>query len=947
MHGQINKNAVVLRIERLKQRLLGSVARQSQSRFETPRLPEPPSSVHLEQPPDAFIDTAAAFHALVEGIREGAAILSVDRTVLTCNRRLAEMLKLECEQVMGRSMLEFIPLEDQPPFQALLQSAPEDFKRLNLRLSGGNAFPLPVELVITSLTVRGARVYSLLATDLSRRRRAEEQLTFQAHLLANVSDAIVAMDEHFRITYWNSAAERLYGWMAAEVLGRTASEVIHPELSPEQRRELNERLAETGAFDNQSWHRRRDGGPIWMEARRIALRGPDGRMLGYVSVNRDMTERRRAEEALARQAALLDLTHDAIFVRDFEGVITFWNRGAEELYGWTKDQALGQVAPVLLQTAFPMSLPEIVAEVIRTGRWEGELVRTTREGRRMTVSSRWALQQDAEGRPVGILETNNDITERKRAEQALQALNAELEQRVVERTAELERSNRRVTEILESIQDGFFAVDREWNFTYVNQRAASIAGLAPEELVGQNLWEKFPALLGTLLERQYRTAMAERAPARFEVEGVLTGTNYDVRVNPSADGISVYSIDITERKRVEAERERLLAENQSRRAELDTIVTSIADGLVIYDPNGKIIFTNGAAERLLGYSAADNLPTIEERTAIAKPESEEGRPLEPDQVPSARALRGETLRGVVLRLQRARWVRVSAAPLYDSAGNLQGAVSTLTDFTERKQAEERIHQLNRDLEQRAVELELANKELESFSYSVSHDLQTPLSSVSNFSQLLLQEQGLQLPAESLPYVQHIHDNALAMEQLIQGLLTFSRTTRQPVQKRTVSHSDLVRQVWEEFIAARAGRQVELVIGELPDAQADPLLLKQVWGNLMSNAIKFTRRREVARIEIGSYRQGDRTVCFIRDNGAGFGMADADKLFGVFQRLHSEEEYEGTGLGLAIVARIVHRHGGRVWAEARVNEGATFYFTLNPAALGDPEGSVPGILSAPR
>jgi PAS domain S-box-containing protein len=702
-------------------------------------------------------------------------------------------------------------------------------------LSGGNAFPLPVELAIKSMTVGGVRIFSLLATDLSRRRRAEEQLAFQAHLLENVSDAILAMDEHFRITYWNSAAERLYGWMAAEVLGRTVSEVIHPELSVQEQSELNIQLAQAGRFDNQSWHRRKDGTMIWVEARRSALRAVDGRMLGYVAVNRDITEPRRAEESL------------------------------------------------------------------------------------------------------------------REAMHEIRALNEQLERRVNERTRELDAERARWQGVVEGIADEVWVANAEGRMSLINLPDKTAMGL--EEFTDKTVAEVYEEV--DILNPDGQLRPLEQAPLIRSLKGEIvrgeeimchrqTGRTRYRQFNsaPTRDaaghitGAVAIVRDITEHKQIEAERERLLAENERRMAELHTIVSSIADGLVIYDANGKITFTNAAAERMLGYSAADNLLTIEERTPISKPESEDGYPLESDQVPSVRALQGETVRDIVLHLPRAGWVRVSAAPFYDSRGNLQGAVSTMTDFTERKQAEERIRELNYDLRQRAVELELANEELESFSYSVSHDLRTPLASISNLAELLLREYGAQFTTGSLPYVQLIHTNAQAMEQLIQGLLTFSRTSRQPIQKQTVSQADLVRQVWEEFLGVRAGRQVELVISELPNAQADPLLLKQVWVNLLSNAIKFTRRREVARIEIDSYQEGERTVFFVRDNGAGFDMADSGNLFTVFRRLHPEEDYEGTGVGLAIVARIVHRHGGRVWAEGKIDQGATFYFTLDSTVLGN-------------
>jgi signal transduction histidine kinase len=238
--------------------------------------------------------------------------------------------------------------------------------------------------------------------------------------------------------------------------------------------------------------------------------------------------------------------------------------------------------------------------------------------------------------------------------------------------------------------------------------------------------------------------------------------------------------------------------------------------------------------------------------------------------------------------------------------------------------------LEENVRDRTEELKIANRELEAFSYSVSHDLRAPLRAVSAFTQALLSEHVTTLNDEGRRLLQNVNAGAAHMDRLITDLLRLSQLNRQALHRQPVRFAELVQRVIDGMQAERSGRDIEFVIADFPTWQVDAGLLQQVFVNLISNAIKFTREREHARIEVGYRMDGATLVCFVRDNGVGFNMKYMNKLFGVFQRLHSADQFEGTGVGLSIVRRIVERHGGKVWTDSAQDQGATFYFSLPDA-----------------
>jgi PAS domain S-box-containing protein len=365
-------------------------------------------------------------------------------------------------------------------------------------------------------------------------------------------------------------------------------------------------------------------------------------------------------------------------------------------------------------------------------------------------------------------------------------------------------------------------------------------------------------------------------------------------------------------------------------ATLRGLLESAPDGIVIVDGTGTIVLVNTQAQKMFGYEEAELI----------------GRPVEglvPDAARArhadhrARYMQNPTTRpmGAGFGLTGRRRdgtefpVEISLSPMATPDGVL--VTSVIRDVTARREIEQRVQTLNADLARRVAELAAVNRELEAFSYSVSHDLRAPLRSIDGFSQALLEEHAGHLDPTAMDYLRRIRAATQRMGELIDDLLDLSRVTRREMRHDDVDLSALATAVMAELRRTEPARPVEVVIAEGLRGRGDPALLRLMLENLLGNAWKFTAHATPARIEVGVRREGEALAYYVRDNGVGFDTAYADKLFGAFQRLHAAAEFPGTGIGLATVQRIVLRHGGRVWAESAVGQGATFYFTLGAPA----------------
>jgi PAS domain S-box-containing protein len=510
----------------------------------------------------------------------------------------------------------------------------------------------------------------------------------------------------------------------------------------------------------------------------------------------------------------------------------------------------------------------------------------------------------------------------KRA-QEIQRLNGALEQQVGDRTRELRENRDWTRATLDKMLEGIQIISPDWKYLYVNETVARQGLTTVEGLTGKTMMEAYPGIEKTPLFEALERCMKEQRPDFFLNEFDFPDKSkswFELSIRPVPEGIFILSIDVTERKRAE-----LKVQEQQKR--FKALIENSFDGILLDDGKGRIVYQSPSVEKMIGWQVEE----VERKPLISLVHEDDAQKWQAKQQ-DAIAHPGEPVYIVCRFLHksgRACWMEGTLLSLlHDPA--VQALVLNFRDISERLEAEERILEMNRDLEkkvkQRTAQLEAVNKDLESFSYSVSHDLRAPLRAVSGYAEMLAEDLAPHIGEEGMRLIGVIRENALRMGTLIDDLLAFSRLGRKEIQRTMVDMNELTEGVMRELGRSVAHR-AEIRVGTLGSIQADYGLMHQVVYNLLSNAVKYSSKTEQPTVEVSAKKEQEFMVYTIKDNGTGFDMRYADKLFGVFQRLHSQEEFEGTGVGLAIVNRIVKRHGGKVWADSKPGEGAVFNFSI--------------------
>lgn len=651
-----------------------------------------------------------------------------------------------------------------------------------------------------------------------------------------------------------------------------------------------------------------------------------------VSIDRNKQTTAALAESEELWRTIVKTSPDGIAIASIDGTVKLVSDKIYTMYGYTSpDQMLGRNIIDSMDSAYHAAVKEMISNLLQ-GNHTGivEHVAIRKDGSRFFAEGNAEVLRDIEGNPKEIFFIVRDIDKRKQIEKALK----ESEERYKTFVSQISEGVYR-SEIIPPMPMGLGVeeqVDYLYDHEYIAECNASFLkmyGIKDEkDIIGKGKAE----LHGSRDIPENRKSLIRFINAEYRIDNAVTKEKdtegNTIYVSNNALGIFDNGClirmwgtqsDITARKKAE---DALRFQSE--------IVENIAEGVFLVTSSDDIIvYTNPTFDRMYGYEPGELTGT---HVKTINPNDEMSAATTVLELRESLVKKG-SWNGEVLNIKK-------DGTLFWCHANITGYehpeyghvwVSVHQDITDRKLAEAEVNILNDQLEQRVIErtaqLQAANNELETFSYTASHDLRTPLRALDGFANILLQDYAPSLDAEGKRLLNVIIENANRMGFLIDDLLSFSRLGRQEIITKRTDMFSMADSVYQELAHEKEKPGIEFRLQQLPEAFGDPAMMRQLWINLIGNAIKFSSKKKHRIIEIGTINLGDENVYFVKDNGSGFDMTRSNKLFGVFQRLHSPKDYEGTGVGLAIVQRIIQRHKGRVWAEAKVDEGATFYFTL--------------------
>jgi PAS domain S-box-containing protein len=838
------------------------------------------------------------------------------------------------ELVEGRTLWDIAPPEEVDDMAAYYQATLRGEEVVLEQASGDHLYEVRLSPIYEDGEITAGII---IIQEVTERHREQERIRQSEEryrgMVESQQDLIARTTPGGRFTFVNDAFCGKFGMTRAELIDLPFDQLVHPDDLPHTRdnfRRLTEppyrRQSEARAKTAQGWR--------WMAWEGYGIRDKAGNVIEIQTVGRDINDRREAERALQESEAQLELffSHglDGYFLLELDEPLD-WGAAQTEA---DQEARLDHLFANLRVTRFNEALLkqlDLSAEALRgqtpnqlfanrlataRRRWRelldaGKLrvdVEIPRpDGSQLVVAATYIAIFDEQQRFKGNYGIYRDITEQRAYEQALH------------------ESEARYRAIVEDQTELICRFKPDGTLTFVNQAYASYFGKTSDQLLGTSFTPLIPPEDQDKIAEVLAQITLEHPASTIEhrvrlPDGTLRWHQWTNRAIYDDNGqivqFQAVGRDVTDR--IEAQREL-----QNITDQLSLMVERLPVVPHTTEAGGTF------ATRYMG-------PSIEAITGYRPEQFTEDKRFWMDRLhPDDRARVFANLHVLLEKGQMQheyrwriadgsyKWFADMLRLVKKPDGSNSHIIGAWHDITERKHDEAMIAELNADLRRRAAQLEATNKELEAFTYSVSHDLRAPLRAMDGFSRILIEDFQSDLPEEAQHYLDRVRANAQKMGELVDDLLSLSRLGRAPLNMQTVQPAEVVQAVLEELDSGAAHIQID----DLPPCKADRGLLTQVYTNLLANAIKFSREQAKPCIEVGSRQNGQEVVYFVRDNGAGFDMRYANKLFGVFQRLHDARDYEGTGVGLATVQRIIHRHGGRIWAESEVDQGATFFFTL--------------------